>query len=213
MLAEDAAERTGTLIAPPVWYGYSEHHMGFPGTITLTSQTLMMLTADICNSLIRHGFENILVINGHRGANLPALNLAVQELHQKHPSCFLAVADPFKLSASIAEELLDGTLEFHATELETSQLMYRHPELVEKEELTKETPDFEGRFSRFFAIGPLHKGDSIDIPWTSGEERELTASGVLGDATAASPEKGKLYHERMVDNLVEFINWLKQRAG
>lgn len=212
MLAEDTARRTGTLIAPGVWYGNSEHHMCFPGTLTVQPLTLIRLVVDICSSLIRHGFRNVIVINGHRGANLPALTLAVQEVRQRYPDSFLAVADPFKLSTSITPELLEAEYEFHATELETSQLMYRHPELVKRDRLTKETPDYAARFSRFFAAGPLHSDDSMEIPFTAEEEKAMSASGVLGDATAANPKKGRLYHERMVDNLVEMVNWLKERG-
>lgn len=211
VLAEDAAKRTDTLIAPLVWYGNSDHHMGFAGTISLRPKTLMALSKDICSSLIHHGFRNLLLINGHRGANLPALNLVVKELHEKHTEVLLAIADPFKISTSIARDLVESEYIFHASELEISHLMYKYPELIKRGKLKAEIPNFESKFSKFFAIGPFDVKDSIDIPLSAKDELELTKSGVMGDPTAASPEKGEEYHEAMVTNLVEFIEWMKQR--
>src|SRR3954452_4094582 len=73
-LAEDAARRAGVLVAPPLWYGESTHHMGFSGTLTLQVETMIAVVKDICRSLARHGFRKIILINGHKGSNLPALN-------------------------------------------------------------------------------------------------------------------------------------------
>src|SRR5881398_2288794 len=54
-LAEDAAKRAGTLVAPPVWYGESTHHMVWP-TLSVRAETLLELVKDVCRSLAHHGF-------------------------------------------------------------------------------------------------------------------------------------------------------------
>jgi creatinine amidohydrolase len=86
-LAEDVAERMGALVAPPIWYGDSSHHGAFPGTITVRPDTLTLLIRGVARSLARHGFDRIILLNGHKGSNLPALNSAVRVLHDCRRSC------------------------------------------------------------------------------------------------------------------------------
>jgi creatinine amidohydrolase len=70
-LAEDAARRAGALVAPPLWYGESSHHMALPGTISLRADTLLAVIKDVCCSLARHGFHKLVLINGHKGFESP----------------------------------------------------------------------------------------------------------------------------------------------
>lgn len=211
-LAEDVASHTGTLTTPPLWFGDSPHHLGFPGTITLRSETLMEVTKDICRSLAKTGFKHIIIINGHRGANLPALNLAVKSLHEhEFPNIFFAVVDPFKISSQFTKAERETEEMYHAAEIETSHLMYKFPNLVRIGKIMKEIPPFGTKFSKFFMLDPYRSCEKIDIAMNSREEAELTKSGVMGDPTAASADKGKRYHEYMVEQLTQFIEWLKER--
>src|SRR4051794_23806151 len=57
----------GALVLAPPWYGLSAHHMHFPGTITLSAETMMALASDIVASVIAHGFQRIVIVNGHGG--------------------------------------------------------------------------------------------------------------------------------------------------
>jgi creatinine amidohydrolase len=57
------------------------------------------------------------------------------------------------------------------------------------------------------------KGDSIELFWNSREQKQFAPTGSFSDSSKASPEKGRLYHEYMVHNLVEFINWLRKHDG
>ena len=82
-LAEEVATKTGVVIAPPIWFGDSAHHMAFPGTITLRPETIIKVIEDVSESLFRHGFKKIIIINGHRGANLPALDIATRAVKEK----------------------------------------------------------------------------------------------------------------------------------
>src|SRR3954468_23030743 len=117
-LAEDVAERTGVLVAPPIWYGDSSHHGGFPGTITIRPDTLTLLVRDVARSLARHGFDRIILINGHKGSNLAALHTAARVLHDEElPQVMFVIADPLHLARSAAPEIKD-TNEHHAGELE-----------------------------------------------------------------------------------------------
>jgi len=66
-IAARLSERSGVLLAPPVSYGMSLHHLGFPGTLSLRPQTLSSVVADLLESAYEHGFRRILLLNGHGG--------------------------------------------------------------------------------------------------------------------------------------------------
>ena len=210
-LAEDAARKAGVLCAPPLWFGDSSHHLGFPGTISLHTETIIAVVKDIASSLAKHGFRNILIINGHKGANLPALLTATRELREyQMPHVFFAVIDPMKIGRGIFH--VKEAKEHHCGELEISQVWYKYPHLIRADKLTTSAPDLQKIFSPFFHEDLLGGGgDVIDIPWTSQEQRDFAPSGSLSDSSRASPEKGKRYHDYMVERIVDFIQWLRQR--
>lgn len=66
LAAEKAPDEV--VLIPPVVYGYSPHHMDFPGTVTVYWSTFVEYLLDVCRSLARHGFRRILIVNGH-GSN------------------------------------------------------------------------------------------------------------------------------------------------
>lgn len=214
VLAEDAAKKTDVLITPPIWFGDSSHHSAFPGTISLRPSTLIEIIGDISRSLAKHGFKKILIINGHKMANLPALLTAAKELHEYElQDVFFAIIDPWKMGRKISQKI-KSTNEHHSGELEISHVWYKYPHLIKKDKLTKSKVDFGSIFGKYsnddlFGLA----GEIIDIPWNSYEQRFFTPTGSFSASSAASREKGKLYHEYMVDIIVDFINWLKKYKG
>lgn len=213
-LAEDTAQRTGVLCAPPLWFGDSSHHLGFPGTISVRPETLLHIVQDICRSLARHGFDRIVLINGHKGSNLPALTSAVRVLHEEElPHVLFAVADPLHLARSAAPSIKE-TNEHHAGELELSHIAYRYPGLVRTELLTDEHVDFDEVFGGFVGndlFGPAP--DGVEITWSGAEERAFAPSGSLSASTGVSIEKGQRYHDHIVGRLCELIAWLRRYDG
>lgn len=212
-LAEDAAKATGVLVTPPLWFGDSSHHLDFPGTISLRTDTLVAVAKDIIHSLAKSGFKKIILINGHKGANNPALITACRTVHQYElPNVLLALVDPLYIGKGIAH--IKDAVEHHAGELEISHVWYKHPHLIKQEKLPDEQVDLEPILSPF-----AHKdlffgsGDSIEIFWNSKEQKTFTPSGSFSDSSKSSPEKGREYHEYMVKNLVKFIDWLRQYEG
>jgi len=212
-LAEDAAKETGVLVTPPLWFGDSPHHLDFPGTISLKTETLVAVTKDVIRSLARNGFKKFVVINGHKGTNIAGLTTALRSLHQYElPGVLLALADPMYLAKGIAH--IKEAVEHHAGELEISHVWYKYPHLVKPEKLTSEQIDLEPILSPFVHKDLLGKGgDSIDVFWNSREQKAFTPSGSCSDSTKASAEKGRRYHEYMVKNLVKFIQWLREYQG
>ncbi|MEJ2215588.1 MAG: creatininase family protein [Gemmatimonadota bacterium] len=76
-VAAEAAEPLGVPVFPVLPYGVSPYFLGFPGTVALKLETYLSVVTDILNSVARHGFRRILIVNGH-GGNSPAGTVAVE---------------------------------------------------------------------------------------------------------------------------------------
>lgn len=203
-IAEDAAKLTDTLIAPPLWVGWAPHHMAYKGTITLRPETLTSVVEDMCESLIYHGFEKIIIINGHREANLPPIRIGMTRVRNR-TGAFIAIADPFYINAQKGKELSEvepGGLG-HAEELEASQMYHLLPDLCDPSKSAKNIPNQH----RFLQHDPYVEGDKMLTASDVATYKEATKGiGIMGDATLANEEKGKEYHEALVKNIAEFIN-------
>ncbi len=212
-LAEDAAKQSGVLVTPPLWFGDSPHHLDFPGTISLRTETLVEVTKDVIRSLARNGFRKIIIINGHKGANNPGIITACRSLRQYElPNVLLALADPMYLGKGIAH--IKEAVEHHAGELEISHTWYKHPHLIKEDKLQTDHIELEPILSPFVHHDLFGKsGDNIELFWNSSEQKTFTPSGSFSDSSKASPEKGKKYHEYMLNNLVKFIEWLREYKG
>lgn len=212
-LAEDAAKRAGALVAPPMWYGESSHHMAWP-TLSIRASTLLELVKDVCRSLAHHGFRKIILINGHKGSNLPPLITAAKSLHEEElPNVLFAVVDPLHLGRSIAREAKEAP-EHHGGELELSQVWYRYPPHVRPDRFTTSAPDLRTALSDFGVTDLFGvQGDTIEIPWSSFDQAAMSPNGSLSNSSGSAIAKGERFHEHMVDNLVRFIAWLRVQQG
>lgn len=213
-LAEDVAQRSGVLCTPPIWFGDSSHHMGFAGTISVRTETLTNYVADVCRSLTRHGFTRVILINGHRGSNMPGLITAVRALHAEEcPEVMFAVADPLSLARSAAPNIKE-TNEHHGGEVELSHIRYRYPDLLRTDKLTDAGVDFDHVFGGFVGsdlFGPAP--DGVEIMWSGTEQRVFAPTGSFSSSKGTTAEKGKAYHEHMVARLCELVKWMRTYKG
>lgn len=202
-VSEGIAERTDVLAAPPIWYGDAEHHMAFSGTIALSSQTVISMLKDIYESLAEHGVENVLTVNGHRLANLPAIEIASKQVKEDYPDVFFGTIDLVRIGVRIHRELRDGDPEdgMHGGEFETSFMLHKHPDLVKEEQFTAET---HGEWTRFTSNDFVGLDDSV-LTASSSHDWGDDDLGHHGDPTEASAEKGEILYETIVDNAVEFL--------
>lgn len=211
-LAEDAAQATGALVAPPIWVGDSFHHSAFPGTLWLRASTLIALITDIGASLAEAGFHRQIWINGHKGSNLPALTIALRELHQyRYPATLFAVVDPLFLGRQAAAVRQEP--EHHAGALELSEVMYRFPGKVRSDRLTDAHSDFAAIGGGYLSDDLFGAAGLVDIPWNSREERRFAPTGSIGSSRTASVELGRAFHEPMVARLAEFVRWFEAYQG
>ena len=79
-VARGVGDEIGCLVAPTLTIGMSQHHLGFAGSITLRPSTLIALVGDVVTSLMKHGFERFLFINGH-GGNVATVTAAFDEIY------------------------------------------------------------------------------------------------------------------------------------
>lgn len=207
-VAEDAGKKTNTLVAPQSWVGWAPHHMAFPGTITLRPETLTALVEDMCQSLIYHGFEKIIIINGHREANLPPIRIAATRLRNK-TGAFIPIVDPFYFNYEAGKQLRKsepGGIG-HAEELESSHMFYLYPELCSPENVEKNIPDGH----QFTIFDPFIEGDRVLISSDVETYKDQTKQiGIMGDSTDASKETGQYYHEQIVENMIELIRYCEE---
>ena len=79
-VSKGVGDEIGALVAPTLTIGMSQHHMGFAGSVTLRPSTLIAVVGDVVTSLMKHGFERFLFINGH-GGNIATVTAAFDEIY------------------------------------------------------------------------------------------------------------------------------------
>ncbi len=213
-LAEDTARDTQVLVTPPLWFSDAPHHLAFPGTISLRAETLIHVIKDMVHSLARNGFKKFVVVNGHKGTNIPAITLACRDLQQYElPDIRIAMTDPLYLCTN-AGEIKEGHTEHHAGGLEIAHVMYRFPGLVKKEKLPDKDIDLQAVFGDYInkdLFGGQHP--IVELLWNSEQQKEFAPQGNFSASDWATEDIGKAYHENMVKNFAEFIKWFKTYTG
>jgi creatinine amidohydrolase/Fe(II)-dependent formamide hydrolase-like protein len=195
-----AAKKAGcALVAPPINYGMSLHHMDFPGTITLTPDTLEAVAYEASISLIKHGFGKIVFENGH-GGNTPALESAAQRI--KTDTGAFAVVDTVSLIPDYIEEAVETAYDAHAGEFETSTSLANREEHVRTDRIKK--PKLTLPASKYTKIGLKEKEPKV---YWAFKTKEISKTGVIGDPTKSSKEKGtrawKIATQRLAELLIE----------
>lgn len=209
-IAEDAAKGADVLTTPPLWFSDAPHHLNFPGTISLRPETLINVVKDIVHSLYRNGFRKFIVINGHKGTNIPALTLACREIQQYElPDARMALTDPLYLCTN-ANECKGDRSEHHAGVLEISHVMYKFPGLVKEDKRPSVDVNLDHVFGDYIKKD-LFSGPhpTVELMWNSDQQEKFAPRGNFSASDFGSAEMGKKYHDNMVENLVEFINWYR----
>jgi creatinine amidohydrolase len=214
-ISHAVAARTGTLAAPPLHYGWSSGHMGFAGCITLSAETLANVLVEVCQSLMVHGFRKFVLVNGNRIANLPPMEIAASRLSVTH-GAFTAILDVGFIARREVGEIVgtDDAGLGHAGDAETSYLLHHRPDLVD---MTKAVAGpVEIANATALATGFMHLsgpyGRNSVLRKSSSEEfakRTAGSSGVVGDATRATAEKGARIFEVVVANSCAFIESIR----
>ena len=206
-LADNASKISEVLIAPPMRFGWSPHHLALPGTISVKAENLIECTYDMVESLSQHAFTHYVFLHGHRIVNIPWLQI-VAERCQRQLGVNVNIFDPAYASKSLVEEMGFEKIG-HAESIETSHMLYCYPELVD----LQSAEDFLPEDSRYYNIDPSDPADTLCyVPSTKENmSREVEKSGgSKGKPTESSAEKGEKYHNHLVSILVEILQSLKE---
>jgi len=184
------------LQAQTIRVGCSDHHLSFPGTISLKKSTLKAIIQDYLESLQKHGFENIIFIPTH-GGNFNPIKEAIEEVREKFPKIkifaytdlmgFVNALDKIAINLNITIQEAGA----HAGEVETSQMLALAEDLVVRQ-----------RFQPGY-LGDLGE-EEVEMLFNKGMP-SLSEIGVVGDPTKASKKNGKIYMEKIVEFLTHEI--------
>lgn len=213
------AQRTDILVAPVLMAGQSPYHMEFPGTITLSSDTIQRVYFEAAQSLIHHGFRRFLFLNSHAG-NQFITRFVVDRINQETAAVALDLGDGVDaITRGERRQAGTGTQSFdrHGGVGETSRALFLFPSLVqlEKAEQTSLTlpPDLERM------LPDVKRGDPVATliflaeglkPKDTGKRTstaEMSATGVWSERNPreATAEQGRRATEAFVDAAVRFI--------
>jgi creatinine amidohydrolase len=175
--AEAVAAATPVVVAPTLWCGMAEHHMRFGGTFTFDIPTYRAVLLCLLESVARHGFKRVLIVNGH-GGNIAALAAFLPDFAVKTALAIRVTTYFEQAKEALAAVLEDQESVHHACEAETSMMLVAAPDSVR------------------IAMLPEAHGPPRSTPAPLGVARyrsfrDISPSGVIGDARRASAHKGE----------------------
>ena len=200
-LARRLKGQEGVLIGPALPIGYSKWFMPFPGTISLETETLTKVLVEYCTSLISHGIRRIVFLNSHRG-NKACIEAAARTLVSTHQTR-IGMLSVWKLANDLAtarHQLIDEGGFKHAGEIMTSAVLALKPDSVATARIRSDSlRSLQGSpFNVKNSLGEVEYNGSVQTVYH--DIREITDTGIMGDPTSASAEKG----EAILDMLTEY---------
>lgn len=181
---------------PNLYYGKSNEHLHFPGTITLSAQTLLNMLLEIGEGIYRAGFRKFVLVNSH-GGQPQVMEIVARDLHVKYADFLVFPLFIWRVPNITAELLSEKELKLgiHGGDAETSVMLSILPEYVKMEAAVCEYPQMP-------EDSILSIEGKLSFAWVT---RDLSASGVMGDATKATKEKGERILESLVNGWVQVI--------
>lgn len=197
-LCEETAARNQDIVlcAPPIHYGFNEHNMDFPGTISIEIQHFIDYLFDLGRSLARQGFQRIIWVNGH-GSNSTLCQLVARRVTNE-TTALSASIDWWNLIQDTMSEIREsgpGGID-HACEMETSVYMYIKPDLVVREKIKDEYASQRGGPKWLYPDLTTSSPVAFMNNWS-----RMSDSGVNGAPSLATEKKG----ERFVEDAIQFL--------
>ncbi len=198
-----AAENLNLLIAPTLNVTLSWYHMQFPGSMRLSPTTFLQVFREFCDSLSQHGFRNLIAFNGH-GGNIAALTVAINDYFETTGRRVFLV-QWWDLAADVLGQI-EGPM-IHAEEAETSIALALGQRVI-MEEAARDAYDRGAAakeqglpWTSLGKYGLRHSGPGIIVPMDM--LRDITPSGVVGDATRARRETGEMIVGALIPRIVQ----------
>lgn len=180
---------------PPVCYGKSNEHIGFPGTMSLSAATFLAVVRDLGASVAASGFKKMVLYNTH-GGNTSLVDVLARDLRAEFGlRTFSLFGSPGAVFEGVNEQ--ERTYGFHAGEIETAYLLHAAPELVHRDEYTA---NYIARVDEHELLKP--EGSAANFAWLT---KDIAPSGVLGDPSAATAEKGERWTNEAAARVAEVL--------
>jgi creatinine amidohydrolase len=180
---------------PPVCYGKSNEHLGFPGTLSVSTQTFLSVVRDLGASIAAGGFKKVVLYNTH-GGNTPLVDVLARDLRAEFGlRTFSLFGSPGAAFEGVNKQ--ERTYGFHAGEIETAYLLHAAPELVHAKEYTA---NYIARVDRPELLKP--EGSAANFAWLT---RDIAPSGVLGDPKPATAENGERWANDAAARIAEIL--------
>ncbi|WP_458190382.1 creatininase family protein [Haladaptatus sp. NG-WS-4] len=180
------------VVAPPVSVGVSEEHRQFSGTLWVSEDTFRQYVRETVASLAHHGWNRVVIVNGH-GGNVAALREVAGQI-TRHDDVY---AVPFTWFEAVGDHRSDMG---HAGPLETALLRFVHPELVREERIDDAS---EGASDGW--------GEWVSYTNLAFDSAEFTANGVVGDPEEGDEERGEELLELATQSLVKLLEAVAAR--
>jgi creatinine amidohydrolase len=219
-VATRAGEAAGIMYTPTLWLGYSPQHMRAPGfgagTMTLRADTYLNVLYDMGRSLIHHGFNRLIFVNGH-GSNVKVVDPVLRRLRYE-TGALIGYYKPYaERYIGMLKDVLEGPVEetpgWHAGELETSQVLAHNSKLVRIDRAKTDkahSPTWLGK--------AWEKKDGMPDAEFQGyqyfnfpfDHEEFTDSGVMGVPERGTAEKGEIAFQRFSQHLIDAVEELEK---
>ncbi|RQH02629.1 creatininase family protein [Natrarchaeobius oligotrophus] len=202
---ERVVDEIPVLLLPPLWSGYSPHHLTFGGTVSLEFDHLLAVLEDVVATALENGFDAVVLVNGH-GGNQSAIDGAVSTIGTDHDDVEVLGVTYFQLARSFIDDVRDSELGGmgHGGEFETSLMLYLYEQLVRRDELNGTYLDepYDLGDEDLLVGGPLAVYRDFD---------EYSETGAIGDPGLATAEKGEQIYELLGDELERFLRSVHRR--
>lgn len=194
-LAKSVSNSESVLVTPTVRISVSSYHGDFPGTLWISPSTFRSYLKDLLDSLVYHGSNKIILVNGH-GGNRCSLDEVSLEFNRKEGGTLVVPWTWFDAIEKTVRKVF-GNKMLHADGPETSVLMYLDRQLVH-EDILEKAEESGGREWR-------DKISGTPIPQST---RKFSQSGATGEPSTASKDKGRKLFQAAKEDLERVINEL-----
>jgi creatinine amidohydrolase len=180
---------------PVIAYGKSNEHLGFPGTISLSAETLIAVCRDVGRSVARSGFRKLAFVNGH-GGQPHLLEMVARDIREE-TGLMVFPLFPYRLGVpeGVVSSPDEEALGIHGGELETSLVLALEPEAVH---MDRAEPGDDRVRKLYGDLEHLSLEGALPTAWLT---RDLSENGVIGDPTQASAERGERALSHLADGL------------
>ena len=183
----------------PITYGKSEEHLHFPGTMTLTGETLLATMNEIGESVYRAGFRKLLIVNGH-GGQPQVMEMAARELRLRHGDFIVVPSFTWRVPNVAGQYMSDREkkLAMHAGHAETAIMLALAPDTVHMDKaVANYPPEFPSKL--------LSPDGRPACAWTA---RDFGPSGIIGDPLPATADQGHAILESLAESWAAAITEL-----